>query len=126
MKSIFFCCAILFAFSACSSYKYGQTQGSVQDSNLTFGMVKASIVKGSTSQDEILKTFGAPNITTKNKSNDEVWSYNKMSAESRGGETRYFVASKASSSSASKSFDLIITFDNNDIVKDYSVIQTSY
>lgn len=117
---------LIIALSGCSSYKYGQTQGSVEDSNLTFGMVKSTIIKGTTTQEEILKTFGAPNITTKNKSSDEVWSYNKMSVETKAGQTRYFVAEKASASSATKSFDLIITFDANDVVKDYSVIQTSY
>ena len=125
MKSILFLIFVI-VFSGCNSYKYGQSQASTQDSNLTFGVVKSQIVKGATTQEEILKIFGAPNITTKNKANDEVWSYNKMNVESRGGQTSYFFQEKASSSSASKSFDLIITFDNNDIVKDYSVVSTSF
>ena len=117
---------LLILVAGCSSYKYGTTQEPVQDSNLTFGVVKSFIVKDTTTQEEILKTFGAPNITTKNKNNDEVWSYNKMRVEQRGGHTNYVFADRASTSSATKSFDLIITFNEKDIVKDYSVIQTAY
>jgi hypothetical protein len=117
---------ILIVVSSCVSYKYGTSQEPVQDSNLTFGVVKSFIVKDTTNQEEILKTFGAPNIITKNKDNDEVWSYNKMSVEERGGHTNFFIGDRASVSTATKSFDLIITFNEKDIVKDYSVISTSY
>jgi outer membrane protein assembly factor BamE (lipoprotein component of BamABCDE complex) len=125
MKAIFFI-VLLFTITCCKSYKYGTSQETVEDSNLTFGVVKSYIVKGETRQDQILKTFGAPNITTKNKENDEVWSYNKMHSEQRNGYTDFFVGDRASVSNSSKSFDLIITFDKNDIVKDYSVIATSF
>lgn len=89
-------------------------------------MVKSKIIKGETTQEEVLKTFGAPNLTTKNKSNNEVWSYNRMSVNQKGGETYYLSGTKGSSSSSTRSFDLIISFNDNDIVKDYSVIATNY
>ena len=38
-----------------------------QKSNLTPGMVKTTIIKGETRQNEILEVFGAPNIITQNK-----------------------------------------------------------
>lgn len=90
------------------------------------GMVKSKVVKGETTQDEILKLFGSPNLVSKNKSNREVWSYNKMSVENKAGSTDIFAGQRASQSSSSKSFDLIITFDENDIVADYSVVSTAY
>jgi hypothetical protein len=111
---------------SCNSYKYGANSEPTQKSNLTFGVVKSKIVKNVTTQDEILKLFGSPNLITKNKSNDEVWSYNKMSAQTRAGSSEVFFGQKASISSNSQSFDLIITFDNQDKVNDYSVISTSY
>lgn len=111
---------------SCTAYKYGANSEPTQKSNLTFGVVKSKIVKNVTTQDEILKLFGSPNLITKNKSNDEVWSYNKMSAETRAGSSEVFFGQKASISSNSQSFDLIITFDNQDKVNDYSVISTSY
>jgi hypothetical protein len=112
-------------FYSCNSYKYGAGDAT-QKSNLTFGVVKAKIVKGETSQTEILEIFGSPNLVTKNKSNNEVWSYNKMSVVNKGGNSSFLDGERASMSSSSQSFDLIITFDENDIVKDYSVVSSSY
>jgi hypothetical protein len=108
------------------------------NNRLTTGEVKRQIVKGETNQAEIIRIFGSPNLVTKNKQNKEVWSYNKMSYEkvdsSKSGALFGFTGqalgaasgSKAVSTSSSKSFDLIITFDTNDVVEDYSVISASY
>lgn len=111
---------------SCNSYKYGANAEPTQKSNLTFGVVKSKIIKGQTTQSEILSIFGSPNLTTKNKSNNEVWSYNKMSVVEKGGRTNFFMGQRASASSSNQSFDLIITFDEKDVVIDYSVISTSY
>ncbi|MCX5713647.1 MAG: hypothetical protein NT033_02330, partial [Candidatus Omnitrophica bacterium] len=53
----------------------------VQKSNLTPGMAKSKIIKNQTSQNDILEIFGPPNIITKNKSGNEVWTYDKVSVE---------------------------------------------
>lgn len=101
-----------------------------QKSNLTMGMVKTEIIKGRTTQTEVLKLFGAPNLITKNRSNDEVWNYNRMSFDSVSGSDSGFAifwsGSRALSSATTQSFDLIIVFDGGDIVKDYSVVSASY
>ena len=94
--------------------------------SLLFSIVKSKIIKGNTTQSEILEIFGAPNLVSKNKSNNEVWSYNKMSVVNKQGGTDFLFGARASQSSSTQSFDLIITFDSNDIVSDYSVISTSY
>ena len=127
MNKLYFILSLFcfFLLTACNSYKYGASDAT-QKSNLTFGVVKSKIEKGKTNQTEILQIFGSPNLTTKNKSNNEVWSYNKMSVSSKGGNSAFFDGSRASISSSSQSFDLIITFDENDIVLDYSVISSSY
>ncbi|SDL84648.1 hypothetical protein [Pedobacter antarcticus] len=116
---------LFLSFSSCTSYKYG-AQGNAQKSNLTMGVVKSQVIKGQTMQDEVLKLFGSPNLVSKNKSNREVWSYNKMSVENKAGSTDFFSGQRASQSSSSRSFDLIITFDENDVVADYSVVSTAY
>lgn len=116
---------LIIGLTSCNSYKYG-TDGTAEKSNLTMGVVKSKIFKGSTSQDEILKLFGSPNLVSKNKSNREVWSYNKMSVEQKAGSTDFFAGQRASQSSSSRSFDLIITFDEKDVVLDYSVISTAF
>lgn len=93
-------------------------------------MVKENLVKGKTSQTEILQTFGAPNIITKNKSDNEVWSYNKMSVDSSEKSSALWLLLGGTNTNAvtksSSSFDLVIIFDENDIVKDYSVISSKF
>jgi hypothetical protein len=119
--------SLISVLMSCQAYNYGTNAEPVQKSNLTFGMVKSKIVKNETSQDEIIKLFGSPNLITKNKSNNEVWSYNKMSVQNKAGSTGpLFGTNRASESSSSQSFDLIVTFDSSDKVLDYSVISTSY
>ena len=131
MKQILSSALILFSLwglvsCGVNSYKYGTSTEPSQKSNLTFGMVKSKIEKGKTTQAEILELFGSPNLIAKNRSNDEVWSYNKMSVQSQGGRTDFLMGTKASTSTSSQSFDLIVTFDENNIVKDFSVVSTSF
>lgn len=56
-----------------------------RNSNLTAGVVKRDIVKGTTTQAEILEIFGSPNVVTMNREQDEVWNYNRMSYDSASG-----------------------------------------
>ena len=125
MNKLLLLSLLVLSLTACRSYKYG-TEANAQKSNLTIGVVKSQIKKGQTSQEEILKLFGAPNLVSKNKSNKEVWSYNRMSVEQKAGSTDFFSGQRASQSSTSKSFDLIITFNEDDVVSDYSVVSTAY
>ena len=71
----------------------------------------AKIIKGETTQAEILEIFGSPNIVTKNKSDNEVWNYNRMSFETATGDDGatliFWGGSRALSTSTTKSFDLI-------------------
>jgi len=96
----------------------------VQQANLTPGMAKTKIIKGQTSQDEILKVFGPPNIVTKNKSGNEVWTYDKVSVESSASEVygTILIAGIGSgrSSTSARTFTLMIEFNDKDIVNDYS------
>lgn len=125
MKKLLYLC-LVFTFFSCNSYKYGTSGETTQSSNLTHGVVKSKIIKGETNQDEILKIFGSPNIITKNKENKEVWSYSKMSVVKKAGQTSFLAGERASASSSTQSFDLIITFDENDTVNDYSVVSTKF
>ncbi len=130
MKSKLIIISIILCLINCNSYKYGANAEPTQKSNLTFGVVKSKVKRGQTTQAEILKLFGSPNLITKNKSNNEVWSYNKMSVQNKEGATvgatNFWTGVKASQSSSSQSFDLIIIFDNNDVVINYSVISTNF
>jgi len=124
----FFLFFLLLIFIGCATFP--KEQETAQSSNLTYGVVKSKIIKGQTTQEEILKIFGAPNIITKNRENDEVWNYNRMSyktSEGADGSTVIFWSgSRAMTTATTASFDLIIIFDKNDTVKDYSVISAKF
>ncbi len=101
-----------------------------QKSNLTAGMVKQKIIKGVTTQNELLEVFGAPNIITKNKSGNEVWTYDKVSTDKSFEEGYWNVivggASGGQSSTTAKTFTLMIEFGDNDVVKDFSYRSSSF
>jgi len=87
-------------------------------------MIETIIIKGQTTQNEILEVFGAPNIMTKNKSDNEVWTYDKMSIETSSSEGYGTIiiggVSGSRGSVSTRTFTLIIEFDDNGIVRDYS------
>lgn len=105
-------------FNGCASVQ------PAQKSNLTPGMAKTKIIKGQTTQNEILEVFGAPNIVTKNKSGNEVWTYDKASVETSTSSvygTILIVGGAGSrASSSANTFTLMIEFDDKDVVKDFS------
>lgn len=117
-------CVVGGVMASCSSSQ------PVQKSNLTYGTVKQKIMKGQTSQAEVLQLLGSPNIVTKNAKGNEVWTYNRQSFDAEsgawGGGIILFGGHKAFSSASSASFDLILTFDKQDVVQDYSVVSSQF
>jgi uncharacterized protein YcfL len=113
-----------FLLSGCASVQ------PVQKSNLTPGMAKTKIFKGQTTQNEILEIFGPPNIIIKNKSGNEVWTYDKVSIESGASEvhgTLLIVGGIGGRSSTSaRTFTLMIEFDDTNIVKDFSYRSSAF
>jgi hypothetical protein len=93
-------------------------------------MVKTNIIKGQTTQAEVLQLFGAPNIITKNRGNNEVWNYNRMSFKSYTGSDTglviFWAGSRSISTATTSSFDLILIFDDSDVVIDYSIISARF
>ena len=114
----------IFILSGCATVQ------PAQQSNLTPGMVKTKIIKGQTNQNEIMQVFGPPNIVTKNKSGNEVWTYDKVSVESSASEAYGSIIiaglSSGRASTSSKTFTLMIEFDEKDVVKDYSYRSSSF
>ena len=119
-------CSGLF-LSGCATFPEKQEAATLP---LTAGNVSLTLKKGTTTKAEVMKNFGAPNLVTKNRAADEVWNYNRMSFTTRVGEDSgsliFWSGSRAVSTATTKSFDLMITFDASDVVKDYSIIQASY
>lgn len=102
----------------------------IQKGNLTPGMAKTKIIKGQTTQNEILEVFGAPNIVTKNKSGNEVWTYDKASVETGTSDVygTIIIAGGVGSrtSTSARTFTLMIEFDEMGIVKDYSYRSSAF
>ena len=118
---------ILFGVFLVNCATYPKTEPT-QKSNLSVGTVKTKIIKGETNQAEILALFGSPNLVTVDKDDNEVWNYNKMSFVGNTANQPFFLGfgSKAMSTTTTSSFDLLLTFDDNDVVLNYSIISASY
>ena len=106
--------------------------------NLTLGTVQSKISKGQ-SQSSVMDVLGSPNIVTKDSQGREVWTYDRISRDNEASSgTGFFilnpfswftgggVGSKSSSSASSKSLTVLITFDDNKNVLDYTYQSLKY
>lgn len=131
MKKIFTLLMLAMLLISCSNSNMIVPE---QKSNLTVGIIKKEIVKGKTTQNEVMELFGAPNIITTNSKGNEVWNYSKSSYQSgatnksSGWSLILAGGSKNSvlSNSSTASLDLIIIFNSKEIVEDYKVISSSF
>ena len=106
--------------------------------NLTLGTVQSKISKGQ-SQSSVMDVLGSPNIVTKDSQGREVWTYDRISSENDASSSFVFYIlnpiswftgggtnSKSSSSSSSKSLTVLITFDDNKNVLDFTYQSLKY
>lgn len=120
--------ALLLALVGCNT-----PESSIDRGNLTLGGVQTKITNGSTKKSDILQWFGAPNIVTKDK-DGEVWNYTRQGTASELKSSSvgvWFLLGTAGNStgfshSGSYSFDLLIHFNNQDVVTDHKVLQTAF
>ena len=76
-----------------------------------------------TTKAEVLETFGAPNVTTRDGEGREVWSYQRQATLTQSGTSEFFVAGV---SQTSRMITLIIKFDENDVLADYSSRESNF
>ncbi len=76
MKKLLIAALVILPLSACTTY------GDKSLKNETQQTVKTKIVKGKTTQQEILAAFGEPQTRATNDG-QEMWSYSSMSGESQ-------------------------------------------
>ena len=106
--------------------------------NLTLGTVQSKISKGQ-SQSSVMDILGSPNIVTKDSQGREVWTYDRISSENDASSSFLFyilnpiwwftgggTKNKSSSSASSKSLTVLITFDDNKNVLDYTYQSLKY
>ncbi len=106
----------------------------MKNSNLTHGQVQLTLKKGVTTKTEVLETFGAPNITTIDAAEREVWTYqrnatvaNSNSSSSYGTVILFGANSRAAGfEQSSKTITLIIKFDDTDKVVDFKSRSTNF
>ena len=98
-----------------------------RNSALTQGNIQMNLVVGQTTKAEVLETFGAPNITTRDGSGREVWTYQRAAqvsqSSSRIGYWTVILGGQSSEASGfesgSRMITLIIKFDSGDVVTDF-------
>lgn len=98
-----------------------------RNSALTQGNIQLNLVVGQTTKAQVLETFGAPNITTRDGSGREVWTYQRAAqvsqSSNRSGYWTVILAGQNSSASGfesgSRMITLIIKFDSSDVVTDF-------
>ncbi len=105
-----------------------------QDNPLTHGNVQMNLVSGETTKDDVLEVFGAPNVTTRDSSGYEVWTYQRhaqvnQSASRSSGWTVLLAGQSAAASgfeSSSRVMTLIIKFDDDETVHDFRSRASSF
>jgi len=97
---------------------------------LSYGLIKSKVVKGATTQAEIIDMFGSPTNSTVNSSGEEVWVYDRISSSSRGKSASIWFLLGGSSGyetqTSMKTLTFIVTFDQNKIVKEYAARQSQF
>ena len=119
-------------FTSCAANKPDDSN------NLTLGTVQSKISKGQ-SQSSVMDVLGSPNIITKDSQGREVWTYDRISSENDASSSFGFyilnpiswftgggTKSKSSSSASSKSLTVLITFDDNKNVLDFTYQSLKY
>ena len=84
-------------------------------------MVQSSIHVG-ISGGEVQETLGAPNIISKNKGGNEMWTYDRVSKEATSRGFLFWSSNK----STQRTLTVLITFDDNGRVTDFTYHSTEF
>ncbi len=143
MKFLFHIIILSIFVSACAVQSSPPPPSPEPSNILTLGTVQSKIRKGM-SQAEVLEVLGSPNIVTKNSKAQEVWTYDKVgSSRSSAATVNYgqrtlgqgFLAflfggttssAAANATNETKSLTVIITFDENKNVSDFTYQSLKY
>ena len=99
-----------------------------RNSELTQGNVQMNLRVGETTKADVLESFGSPNVTTRDGSGREVWSYQRQArvsqSSSQSGYWTILLGGQSTDSSGfettSRMMTLIIKFGPDDVVTDFS------
>jgi outer membrane protein assembly factor BamE (lipoprotein component of BamABCDE complex) len=136
--------ALMKTSSGCmSAAEHQQSLHSTQEQNFTLGLVQKRITKGM-SQAEVAESLGSPNMVTKDQTGDETWVYDKIASEASystdrggvaglgggggtpgnalilGGLVGNYDRAAGASASTNRTLTVVIRFDKQARVKDFS------
>ena len=131
MKSVLFVFIFSILLTGCVTAPEPLTK---KNSELTQGMVQMNLEVGKTTKSDVIETFGSPNITTRDSSGNEVWTYQRQAQVSQSSSSSGFIfviiAGKSAEASGfettSRMMTLIIKFDGNDIVSDFKSRESNF
>ena len=131
MKNILFILIFSIFITGCVTAPEPLTK---KNSELTQGMVQMNLEVGKTTKSDVIETFGGPNITTRDSSGNEVWTYQRQAQVSQSSSSSGFIfviiAGKSADASgfetSSKMMTLIIKFDGNDVVTDFKSRESNF
>ncbi len=114
---------LLFVFACAPAYQ----PLTERNSTLTQGNVQLNLQVGKTTKAHVLETFGSPNITTRDGSGREVWTYQRSAqvtqSSSESGYWSILIVGQSFDSSgletSTRMITLIIKFDSDDVVVDF-------
>ena len=131
MKNILFILIFSILITGCVTAPEPLTK---KNSELTQGMVQMNLEVGKTTKSDVIETFGGPNITTRDSSGNEIWTYQRQAQVSQSSSSSGFIfviiAGKSADASgfetSSKMMTLIIKFDGNDVVTDFKSRESNF
>ena len=131
MRRLYWLVLIAFILSGCASASYQRQQ--VQDDKgdrLTVGTVQQKIAVGTPSA-EVAQILGAPNIVTTDEERREVWVYDKIAtdvvySESDAGIKFLTRGSSGARSTSQRTLTIVIKFDKDGKVRDFSYHSSSF
>jgi len=113
----------------------------VKEDKFTHATVQLNLIKGETTQGEVLGAFGTPNIATLDGDGNEVWTYQKRASVSQmsgksatitiddgthGGGTTDEGTSSSNKKGSTRAMTLIIKFDESKVVSDFKSMYSSF
>ena len=125
---------LLLALSGCVSAQKHRADVTNQDTDrISVGTVQREIRVGMSGSD-VVSALGSPNMVTTDDKRRETWVYDKVSTEyvssSSRGSLWLILAGASSNTGASsttqRTLTIIIKFDENNLVRDYSYRQSSF
>lgn len=117
MKKLYFVALAACLLTACASV------GNVALKNETSETISTKITKGQTTQADVRALLGSPDSTNFTDSGNQIWRYSRSESKAMG---RNFIpyANLFSSGANVESKELVIFFDKDGVVQNYSMEQS--